>query len=188
MGRPPHTEQQFVANFWARVNKAGPIPVHRPELGPCWVWIGTVDKDGYGRAIWKSMRMQRANRVAWFLRYGSIPDGKQVLHHCDNPPCVNDSHLFLGTNKDNCQDALMKGRNYIGSKNPFFGKRHTEETRHKISVAHTGKICSPEVLHRLRTMHIGRKRSPEQLLHYKEGAKKRWANRAKEVSNSQIGG
>lgn len=54
--------------------------------------------------------MWRANRAAWVLVNGPIPDGMLVCHHCDNPPCCNPAHLFLGTNSDNIADRDAKGR------------------------------------------------------------------------------
>lgn len=52
----------------------------------------------------------RAHRKVWILLYGEIPDGLDVLHHCDNPICVRPNHLFLGTNADNMHDKAAKGR------------------------------------------------------------------------------
>ena len=58
----------------------------------------------------KCGRMLRAHRLAWVIEYGSIPDGLSILHHCDNPPCVNVLHLFLGTQATNQADMASKGR------------------------------------------------------------------------------
>jgi len=80
-----------------------------PGENPCLVWTGTHDAAGYGRM--KQGRKQRiAHRVAWEMANGPIPDGMYICHHCDNPPCVDVSHLFLGTPADNMHDMDRKGR------------------------------------------------------------------------------
>jgi hypothetical protein len=56
----------------------------------------------------------RAHRVSWAIHYGQVPDDIQVLHRCDNPQCVNPSHLFLGDSTDNNRDTFAKGRQPIG--------------------------------------------------------------------------
>lgn len=90
--------------FWSKVDKHGP---RAGRLGRCWVWIGQKHPHGYGR-FQLAGRRQMAHRVAW----GDVPDGMNVLHHCDNPPCVRRSHLFLGTQADNMQDSAAKGRHH----------------------------------------------------------------------------
>lgn len=75
----------------------------------CWLWIGCRTRAGYG-LIGHGGRLIYTHRVAWALTIGPIPDGLWVLHKCDNPPCVNPAHLFLGTNRDNMIDMARKGR------------------------------------------------------------------------------
>lgn len=77
----------------------------------CWPWRGGHDQDGYGK-VWDAdvHRSVSAHRVAWEQVNGQIPPGLVVCHRCDNPPCVNPSHLFLGTVQDNNTDKLAKGR------------------------------------------------------------------------------
>jgi len=112
------TKKPWPQRFWDKVNKNGPVPPHRPELGPCWEWIGARHEQGYGIAQGEDWHQQTyASRIDWEMVHGPVPKGQYVLHHCDNPPCVREEHLFLGTKKDNAQDRLRKGRpGYSGPK------------------------------------------------------------------------
>jgi hypothetical protein len=80
----------------------------------CWPWTGGRNKDGYGRFHGKPKQL--AHRVVYNESVGPVPDGICVLHSCDNPPCCNPRHLFLGTLLDNNRDAVRKGRNAKGDK------------------------------------------------------------------------
>ena len=79
------------------------------EIGDCLVWQGAKNTRGYG-FISIGAKLIRVHRLIWKLAYGDIPKGLNVLHKCDNPPCVRLDHLFLGTLKDNTRDATLKGR------------------------------------------------------------------------------
>lgn len=78
-----------------------------PATG-CWV-CRDVTTHGYGQ-IKINLKSWRAHRAAWVAFRGPIPKGIYVLHKCDNPPCCNPRHLFLGTNTDNVRDMIRKGR------------------------------------------------------------------------------
>jgi hypothetical protein len=93
--------------------------------GGCWEWQGSRNTFGYGR-ISRGSRgsgVEAAHRVAWKLAHGPIPDGQYVLHRCDNPPCCNPEHLFLGSLKDNSDDMMSKGR---GRAQIPAGERHPD--------------------------------------------------------------
>ena len=92
--------------------------VRIPEAG-CWIWMGAL-KNKYGHGAFKlggrSSPVDFAHRVSWKLYLGDIPEGSYVLHHCDNPLCVNPDHLFLGSHKENMADMVAKDRQAKGSK------------------------------------------------------------------------
>ncbi len=95
--------------FWDKVN----VNIKKP----CWFWMGERNEKGYGR-VWLNGFTKRAHRIAYSLVVGRIPAGMWVLHHCDQPPCVNPEHLYLGTVKENGRDAKERGC-------MAFGERHT---------------------------------------------------------------
>ncbi len=89
--------------FWAKVDRRGP--------NECWPWLGSrIPKDGRG-IFWNGERQESAPRAAFRIATGqAAPADKLVCHTCDNPPCVNPAHLWLGTARDNTLDAKAKGR------------------------------------------------------------------------------
>ena len=98
---PSKTPEQ---RFWEKVTKQGPIPVYRPELGPCWLWKGALSS-GYG-SFSLDGRTQYAHRIAYGWLVGQIPDGLQLDHLCRNPPCCNPTHLEPVTSGENSVRGL----------------------------------------------------------------------------------
>ena len=114
--------QSIAERFWTKVDRSG---------GPdaCWPWMGHRTRQGYGQVkiLGKSTP---AHRVAWELTNGPIPLGDHfgttcACHRCDNPPCCNPAHLFLGTMADNVADRDAKGRGvFLGPTRPSSGEQH----------------------------------------------------------------
>lgn len=92
----------------------------RRDPDACWPWGRSLD---YGRTK-RNGRSTLTHRIAFEFAFGSIPDGMCVLHRCDNPPCCNPAHLFLGTRADNNRDRDSKGRTRYPS-----GSSHGSKTK-----------------------------------------------------------
>lgn len=99
--------------FWKRVDKNGPLPdqsnPHYNGLDPCWKWTAYRDKDGYGTMRVGRLK-RRAHRIAFAIENNSSISDEWVLHLCDNPQCVNPSHLLIGTSQSNHKDMQAKKR------------------------------------------------------------------------------
>lgn len=102
MRKSSHRNNEQIRSFiWDRV-----MPI--PHSG-CWIWMAYVGWEGYGEADVNQKRV-KAHRLSWISHVGPIPGGMCVCHKCDVPSCVNPDHLFLGTLRDNNEDARRKGR------------------------------------------------------------------------------
>lgn len=96
--------------FWAKVDRRGP--------DDCWEWQRrSRHNHGYGTFRKTTYESVKAHRLAYELEIGPVPDGLEVCHRCDNPPCCNPAHLFLGSHADNLQDMRAKGRDARGERN-----------------------------------------------------------------------
>lgn len=106
----------------------------------CWIWTGTKNRLGYGQMTTYNKGVRRgiaSHRFSWEHHNSQIPKGSLVLHKCDNPPCVNPAHLFLGSHQDNVDDKRNKGRMPIGEK--CWNAILTEKKVRKIKLLYDGK-------------------------------------------------
>lgn len=106
LGSRPVTD--VAERFWGKVNKFGPVPAHRPGLGPCWIWTAGGISKGYGSFDVSKVKKVLAHRWAYQQVYGSITEGLVIDHLCRNRRCVNPSHLEEVTNEEN----LRRGAGY----------------------------------------------------------------------------
>lgn len=104
----------------------------------CFEWVEGRVADGYGK-VFDGTRSVRAHRFVYEWVNGPLPPGRVVCHRCDNPPCIRPSHLFDGTQKDNLDDAVRKGRMPI----PPLGQRNRGKTHcvngHEFTEENTGR-------------------------------------------------
>ncbi len=122
----PERRLDLERRFWPKV------AVGEPDA--CWPWVAKArHKFGYGMvAGGGGSGPQYAHCVAWGLSNGVLPDGAHILHHCDNPPCCNPTHVYAGTNAQNRADMKARKRGRLGIP-------QTEETKLKIGLALAGK-------------------------------------------------
>jgi len=85
--------------------------VQMADRHSCWEFTGARKHNGHGY-FWDGSKLILAHRYSYEQHFGPIPEGLCILHKCDNPPCVNPEHLFVGTKSDNIKDRDKKGRCY----------------------------------------------------------------------------
>ncbi len=106
--------------FWSKVDKGQP--------DECWLWTGGKNESGYG-FLYSMRKRVGAHRASFYMANGPFDLSMYICHKCDNPSCVNPSHLFLGTADDNNKDMWRKGRAIIP---PHIGLNFTEDQIHEI--------------------------------------------------------
>jgi hypothetical protein len=113
----PHFAEDRDTKLWRRIDRRGP--------DECWPYTGATDRRGYGRPGYglgldeqgrPKTKRYYAHRRVYELLVGPIPEGKILLHTCDNPPCCNPAHLRVGTDADNKRDSIAKDRHARGER------------------------------------------------------------------------
>lgn len=143
--------------------------IGEPEENGCILWKGSKLPKGYGCiGGGKGRGILRASRVSYEIHKGPIPEGLHVLHTCDNPPCVNPEHLYVGTQLDNSKDAMKRNRlrPSPGEKNGFskltnkdvfkIRKLYKEGMKPKeiVKLFNVGKPCIESIVYKRSWKHL----------------------------------
>jgi len=118
---PQDISEAIRSCYWKHVDKNGPLPEVKPELGPCWVWKACLTKKGYGRMLIPKdgKRIQiLAHRLGYAIQRGPVPENLRVLHACGTRTCQRADHLYLGTDAENGRDTAVHDRRSEKLTNP----------------------------------------------------------------------
>jgi len=129
---PPAEER-----FWEKVDRGDP--------DECWEWKAATDEHGYGVFSVTTGEQWQAHRYAYKMEIGP-PKERYVLHHCDNPPCVNTNHLYVGDQADNVSDALERERMPVGedAPNAKLTKSDVQDIHDKLNKGHDRREIADE--------------------------------------------
>ena len=146
---------KYIRNIYARF--LSKVDTNNFEHDACWIWRGASKGNGYGHLNVDGKNIT-AHRLAYQLFVGVIADGMDVCHTCDNRQCVNPDHLFLGTRKENMNDAMQKGRT-DGGKKKLLRECDIQEIRQRIAAGIPSQIIAKKfniTIHRLNGIKSGR--------------------------------
>ena len=138
--------QPLAERLWARVDKSGPLPSTRPDLGPCWIWQGSTRSGGYGNLKGVDKKIVSAHRVAYESTFGPIPPNLVLDHLCRVESCVNPHHLEPVTSRENTlrgvsPSALSARKTHCIHGHPF----DEENTRMEPNGSRRCKTCARDI-------------------------------------------
>lgn len=171
MDFPEYRTNSLELRFWAKVNKSGPVPDYRPDLGPCWVWVASVDRKGYGNfhVISRPKKSAKAHRVSYELLVGPVMVGLEIDHLCRVRHCVNPAHLEAVTPYENMvRGNSLQAQNLRKTHCPK-GHEYTEENIYRLP-GRSARYCLACHAERTRLLQQKNRLDPENLRRAREYA------------------
>jgi len=111
----------------------------------CRIWTGYTNADGYGR-FWFHGKLCLVHRIVYTVFYGEVASSLHILHRCDVPACINELHLYIGTDLDNHNDSIKRGRSARGEKNGKvkLTELQVKEIKQKLKAGHHYKVLAEQ--------------------------------------------
>lgn len=151
-------DERLPPRFWSKVDQDGPVPPEHPELGPCWLWTATPNKDGYGRIRIRRDWAPLAHRALWELAVGEVVYPDELDHLCEVRGCVRPDHLEVVDHAENVRRGRGGAHWAAKTRCPENHPYDAENTRIDVKGARVCRTCATEHARLYRVAHPEKQR------------------------------